>query len=297
MTDQNVLAKVSYIPPAEVFILQDRLRKSFDDQPIHIHNECELTYITGAKGVRRIVGDHIATIGDVELVLITGDYLEHGWFNGRKDSETEAREVTIRFRHDVFSGGPIECKQFFHIRKMLGDARHGIAVSPAVIEVCKPIIEELARTDSGSFTSLLLFLSLLNTISRDNYKTLSRSMFSNIENNYDSRRINKVMEYLNINYMRRIKLCDAAAIIHMSEASFSRYIKLRTGQSFVDCVNSVRLAAASRALIEEPSRNISEIAYGCGFNSLSHFNRIFKKHKGFTPYSFRECYSKNKFAL
>ena len=41
-------------------------------------------------------------------------------------------------------------------------------------------------------------------------------------------------------------------------------------------------------LIENPTKNVSEIAYECGFNNLSNFNRIFKKGKGLTPSVFRD---------
>ena len=47
-------------------------------------------------------------------------------------------------------------------------------------------------------------------------------------------------------------------------------------------------------LIENPTKNVSEIAYKCGFNNLSNFNRIFKKKKACSPKEFRENYRKKK---
>jgi AraC-like DNA-binding protein len=49
----------------------------------------------------------------------------------------------------------------------------------------------------------------------------------------------------------------------------------------------VRLGHASRLLIDT-TQSISEIAYDCGFNNISNFNRIFKKKKNCTPKKFRE---------
>ena len=54
--------------------------KSEFNFPLHYHEEFELNFIDNAKGIKRVVGDHIDEIDDLELVLI-GPNLQHGWFN------------------------------------------------------------------------------------------------------------------------------------------------------------------------------------------------------------------------
>ena len=76
----------------------------------------------------------------------------------------------------------------------------------------------------------------------------------------------------------------------MSEVAFSRFFKARTGKTFVDTLNEIRLGHASRMLIDT-THSISEIAYRCGFNNMSNFNRIFKKKKDCTPKEFRQEYN------
>ena len=76
----------------------------------------------------------------------------------------------------------------------------------------------------------------------------------------------------------------------MTDVSFSRFFKRRTGKTFVDSLNEIRLGHASRMLIET-SHGIAEVAYKCGFNNMSNFNRIFKKKKNCTPKEFRETYN------
>jgi AraC-like DNA-binding protein len=58
----------------------------------------------------------------------------------------------------------------------------------------------------------------------------------------------------------------------------------------VDTLNEVRLGHASRMLIDT-TQSINEIAYRCGFNNMSNFNRIFKKKKNCTPKEFRFEYN------
>jgi hypothetical protein len=64
----------------------------------------------------------------------------------------------------------------------------------------------------------------------------------------------------------------------MTEISFSRFFKVRTGRTFIDTVNEIRLGQASRMLIDT-TNNVTEIGYKCGFNNISNFNSIFKKKK------------------
>jgi transcriptional regulator GlxA family with amidase domain len=98
------------------------------------------------------------------------------------------------------------------------------------------------------------------------------------------------MDYLNKNFDKDVTLTEAAKIALMTEVAFSRFFKTRTGKTFVDTLNEIRLGHASRMLIET-SQNITEIAYKCGFNNMSNFNRIFKKKKNCTPKDFRETYN------
>ena len=70
------------------------------------------------------------------------------------------------------------------------------------------------------------------------------------------------------------------------DVAFSRFFKARTGKTFVDTLNEIRLGHASRMLIDT-TQSIGEVAYRCGFNNMSNFNRIFKKKKDCTPKEFR----------
>jgi len=102
------------------------------------------------------------------------------------------------------------------------------------------------------------------------------------------------MEYINKNFDNNIGLKDAAQIAGMTEVSLSRFFKVRTGQSFVDTLTDVRLGNASSMLIDT-TQSINEVAYKCGFNNMSNFNRVFKKKKLCTPTEFRETYNLSGF--
>ena len=63
---QNFTAKLLHCLKAISFLVFDRVKDNFDF-PIHYHPEYEINFILNGKGVRRIVGDHIEEIDDIEL--------------------------------------------------------------------------------------------------------------------------------------------------------------------------------------------------------------------------------------
>ena len=63
---------------------------------------------------------------------------------------------------------------------------------------------------------------------------------------------------------------------------FSSYFRKVTNISFSDYVTRMRINHA-RELLREGKKNVTEIAMECGFNNISNFYRLYKKHVGKTP--------------
>lgn len=282
----NILREITPLTQGDCFTLFSRSKKQFDF-PLHYHEEYELNLIVNAKNAKRIVGNHIHVIDDLELVFV-GPNLSHAWFTHECTSK-EIIEVTIQFHKDFLDDTMLRRNQLSFIRSLFDKSKKGIAFSRETIKMIKPRILELSQ--KNGFDSVLELLSILHDLSISrNMLSLSDAAFSNQQANYNSRRIEKVFEYLNLNYSKPLTLADVAKITNMPEVSFSRFIKKRTGKTFIDSLNEIRLGHASRLLIDTTT-TISEIAYSCGFNNISNFNRVFKKKKNTTPKEFRDNYS------
>lgn len=92
------------------------------------------------------------------------------------------------------------------------------------------------------------------------------------------------LNHLEHNYMHDITLDDAAKSINLSTYYFSRLFKEVCGMNFKPYLNSIRVEKAEN-LVKNSSKNIVDIAFECGFNSIRTFNRVFKEIKGYTPSS------------
>ena len=79
-----------------------------------------------------------------------------------------------------------------------------------------------------------------------------------------------------------LSLAAVARVVNMSATYFSEKFKEATGMNFVECVARTRIEKA-RNLLQNPNLRISEIAFDVGFQSLSQFNRAFKKVAGQSP--------------
>lgn len=282
----NILREITPLTQSDCFTYFYRAKSEFDF-PLHYHDEIELNFIRNAKGAKRIIGDHVEEIGNMELALI-GPGLPHGWF-GSGFAPNQVEEVTIQFHKDFFDEKFLQKNQLNFIRNMLRRSLRGIIFSPETTARLEPRIVSLGKKQG--FDSVLELMSILHdlSISRD-YRVCSDSGFSDTEVfNYNSRRIEKVMEFIHTSFDKQITLGEAARIASMTESAFSRFFKLRTGMTFIDCVTEVRLGHASRMLIST-TKTIAEIAYSCGFNNISNFNRVFRRKKGCTPRELRETY-------
>jgi AraC-like DNA-binding protein len=98
--------------------------------------------------------------------------------------------------------------------------------------------------------------------------------------------VQKAREYITKNRTESLSLPEVAKASGASVFHFCKVFKKTTGLTFTDYVARVRLEDAKAELLN-PNRRISEIAYDVGFQSLTQFNRVFKRIFGQSPTEFR----------
>ena len=98
-------------------------------------------------------------------------------------------------------------------------------------------------------------------------------------------RIVDTIKYINGHYSE-VTLENLAENFNLSRPYISKYIKSRTGMNFQDVVREARMRKA-RTLLKESGQTVESIAADVGYESVEHFNRLFKKSYGITPVQFR----------
>ena len=97
----------------------------------------------------------------------------------------------------------------------------------------------------------------------------------------------QIINYITEHYSEPLSTEQMAKVCGFSESHFIKFFKSTIGITFTECLNSYRLSQASRLLLSNTDETIMDTARQCGFNSISYFNRIFKKKYGITPSALR----------
>lgn len=286
----RIITEITPLQEEDCFYLIDRYKESFT-YPIHKHEEVELNFVQNCRGARRVVGDSIEELGDCDLALINGE-LEHVWEQGDCKSD-RIREITIQFSPKLLGDNFLGKNQLATIRKLLERAKRGVAFDMTTIMKVYGMLDDITHTQPGFYRVMKLLTILYELSMSDNVRELSSSSFAHTAVSSDSRRVQKVEEYINKNYNSDIRLQTLSDMVGMTPTAFSRFFKLRTGKTISDYIIDIRLGVATRKLVDS-TMSVAEICNDCGFNNVSNFNRLFKRKKGCSPKSFRENYRKNK---
>jgi AraC-like DNA-binding protein/ligand-binding sensor protein len=99
--------------------------------------------------------------------------------------------------------------------------------------------------------------------------------------------VQRAREYIDKHKTEPLSLSAVAKAAGASVFHFCKVFRKSTGLKFTDYVARVRLEDARTQLLN-PNRRISEVAYDVGFQSLTQFNRMFKRVFGQSPTEFRE---------
>lgn len=99
--------------------------------------------------------------------------------------------------------------------------------------------------------------------------------------------ITRAKSFIKDNQAEDLSLGQVAKAVNASTFYFCKMFKKATGLNFTEYLSRVRVEKAKNLLLN-PNLRISEIAYEVGFQSLTHFNRVFKKIVGQSPTDYRQ---------
>lgn len=150
----------------------------------------------------------------------------------------------------------------------------------------------LAKVEEAYFHSLVLspqqFQSLVRLVS---IFAQHLSMVSNQvlvqQDHAEPPNITRAKQYIHDNQANDLSLGEVAHAVNTSTFYFCKMFKKATGLNFTDYLSRVRIEKAKNLLIN-PNLRVSEIAYEVGFQSLTHFNRVFRRMVGQSPTDYRD---------
>lgn len=149
----------------------------------------------------------------------------------------------------------------------------------------------LKVTNSTGTEQLIQFVELLKQLSAyTDISPLASGQKTQLVSEHEGIRIGNIYNYIMHHYDRPITLEDAAKQAHMTPQAFCRFFKKHTLHTFVSFLNEVRINEACKKLTDGTYDNIATVAYTCGFNSITNFNRVFKTVMQKSPSEYMSSY-------
>lgn len=283
VANNPVLESIMPLPGASFLVKHypDPKVRANKDPQWHFHPELELVYVRGGHG-RRHVGSHVSHYDEGVLILM-GSNLPHWGFTDR--STGNDAETVVQFAPDFPSVDFLNLPEMRKVRDLMERARVGLSFSGLTKTVQGARLERLLELDPLS--RMLLLIDVLHQLAvSEEYEALNADGFHLQVATHGYDRFKDVQQFISDNFTQDIALTEVASTAAMTVPAFCRYFKKVTGKTFVTYLTNYRVVYACKLLGDEHS-TIAEVAYDVGFNSVSQFNRAFKKHMGRTPTDYR----------
>lgn len=247
----------------------------------HYHPEYEIVYITGANGTRH-VGEHISRYEGSDLVFI-GPNIPH--LNFDYGVKTDHRKVVVQLKEsflgDLFGQAP----EFAAIARLFEQARAGVSFHGETKRLVGEQLETLATRPP--FERLMALLSIFQQLATSSEITsLHGKPVATAYNLKEQQRLKRMYQFMEENYQRKLDISEVAELTNLTIGAFCRYFKRMTHLTFTQFLNQYRISQAQKLLLLD--HTVTEACFASGFESLSYFNRIFRRITGENPLQFKK---------
>ena len=274
--------------PMDVYCLEE------DESPYHKlychwHEEFEILFVTEGGGEFHVAGESFPVYAG-EAVCVNSNELH----SAVALKEMPCHYFAVVFHTSFLSGSMGDIIQQNYLDPVLNGAlilpKHITSKSgweKQILSSLRKIKNEFSEKHEGFE---LLAKSELCFIWYQPYSHAQRTLSdSSQKGDPKTQKIKIVLEYIQLNYTRDIRLHELAALAGLSEGQFCRFFRSAVKMPAIHYLNYYRVSQ-SAFLLRDRSRKISDIACSVGFNNISYFNREFRKYLRCSPTEYRKNY-------
>jgi len=258
-----------------LFALQEDRKPNFYNY-FHRHEELQITYIFQGKGTV-MVGNMLQSFqaNDVFIMKPNEPHMFDKYVSA-EDSEVSIHAihlfVNLRRMQKLFV-----VPEFEALGQYLLELEESRKLDPSLAASLRTYFEELvAQTAMPRFATFILLLHKL-TLHKQEAVPIYSGANNLLYSDQDGAQISEVYKYTFEHYEEDITLEEVAALVQMSVPSFCKYFKKHTMKTYVSFLHEVRIEKACQLLLNRETENIAQAAFQVGFNTIVHFNRVFKK--------------------
>lgn len=265
---------------------------------LHRHDEIQLTWIQKGEGTL-VVDNNMHTFGPNQIYYLGANQphvfkSDPVYFTTKSIRKVQA--LTIHFNPNGKLNSLFGLEEMNAAHLFFQKHSNGFVIPDNYVSDISAKMQMVSRYTG--MEQLIAFIDLLkkfSTISK--LKELSSTTSLNTVSEHDGIRLSNIYHFIMANHAKQITLEEVAKQAHMTPQAFCRYFKKRTLHTFVSFLNEVRINEARKKLTTSDidSVSISNIAYNCGFNTITNFNRVFRSVVGKSPSEYLESYFKSTY--
>lgn len=246
--------------------------------PFHWHMECELILILDGSFDLSVNGK-IHTLKKGQSVFIPSEFIHGGT---PKDCIYEC----IVFDIDRFLAQSPQCMEKYNLAIDSGTVGEMIFDSSGKGgRIIDELFENMEKeSEAYTFTTTGLLWQFVGYILE---QKSPQALVAANDVYRKNKKIKRVLTKIRNDYSKPLTLDDLAAEAKLNPQYFCRIFKQLTGRAPIDYLNYYRIECAAE-MLALPDVSVTEAALSSGFNDLSYFNRLFKRHKGSSPSLYRK---------
>ncbi|MDO9553750.1 AraC family transcriptional regulator [Rhodonellum sp.] len=255
---------------------------------LHQHPEWQLTLILEGKG-QLMVGDYLGRFEPGDIYLLSSN-VPHVFRSDEEyfasENQKKSRSNTLFFDFDALGKEIWAVEEFLALKQWMMTIKGCYSIQGKKKESIGRSIQRFGV--NAGLEKFLAALTILKSLQEmEALVQLNQMMPGKDYSELEGKRMGNVMQFILAESQRNIALHEVAEVANMSKEAFCRFFKERTGKTFTEFLNQLRIHKACHHL-QESDLSVSQIAYQTGFQNLSNFNRAFKKYTHHTPKAFRK---------
>ena len=268
-------------PANENLVIQVDRERIFYDR-LHQHEEIQVSYMVEGYG-KLLVNDNVFSYRPGDLFVLGGE-MPH-LFRSEPRAEEVSHMISFFLTEDAFGEEFFRKKEVSALKPFFKKSQQGVLLRADQHDQAGNF---LRLPEQDQFVQFIEVLKIMYALSDSNGEVLSSFRYNKGISDADGERLQVVFDQVIRNFRDPIALEEIAAMVHMTPNAFCRYFKTRTNKTFFEYLIAVRIEHACELLSTRRDMAVAEVAFACGFKTLSHFNKKFRELQGVTPVVFRK---------
>ena len=261
---------------------------------LHRHQEIQLTWVQKGEGTL-VAENNMHTFGANEIYWMGANQphlfkSDPSYFLPKSKKLINA--LSIYFNPERQLLALFDLPELKNIRKFINKHPSGFKVPQQHTGEITNLMLQIHN--SSGIDQVMYFIEIFRKLlGYEKLMALSSSSQPQQYSEHEGIRIAHIYNFIMQHYDKAVTLEDVAKQAHMTPQAFCRYFKKHTRHTFISFLNEVRINEACKQLTDGAYDSISTIAYNCGFNSITNFNRVFKSVMTLSPSEYVDNFFQN----